>query len=545
MKKHLFNLGRAWRGNLAPALALGASLLISPAVLAEPPRVLELTPGGVSPLPFMYGHTNGPGGVMIAPSAGFGGGPFQAVVSTNLKGPWLPVGPQFATNYFTLAFTNIAPICFYRVRGPDPAYNGAISCGNCHGFDGVANAWVYDTWKNTKHAHAYDNLPPFARTNASCLPCHTVGFGFPNGYTANGNPMLRGVQCENCHGPGGAHARNRSNPAKYPAIELTAKVCGGCHSGAHNPAYEEWETSGHARLDPELVAPFTAGDTNRMNSCGPCHGAAVRMALLKRQPLPKGAEANQGVVCVTCHEPHGDSTNTASLRNPLFSTNDYTYFTAGAFSTQYNAAIQICGQCHNDRGAVWTTTSRPPHHSPQYNMLLGSVGELVSGQSPYYPAAHATMITNQCVGCHMQTSPYVSDIQPAVTGHNFAVTTYASCLQCHPLPEGLVHFTTGAISNQIQQVQQALNYWALNQAPPALRTKYGTRAWEFTTPGSLSTGGTGPTTAEQTQIPANIKKARFNLYLVLHDGSFGVHNAPFAVGLLDAAMNFVQAELNN
>ena len=178
-------------------------------------------------------------------------------------------------------------------------------------------------------------------------------------------------------------------------------------------------------------------------------------------------------------------------------------------------------------------------------MLLGSVGELLTGPATYYPAAHATMITNQCVGCHMQTSPYVSESEPAVTGHSFHVSTYAMCYQCHPLPEGLVHFTTGAVSNQIQRVKQALDYWALNKAPLALRVKYGTRAWEYTTPGSLSTGGSGPTTAEQAQIPTAIKKARFDLYLVLYDGSFGVHNGPYAAGLLDAAMNFVQAELNN
>lgn len=536
---------RALRRNLVPTmgLAAGALLLLSNSASATPPRVTELTPGGISPLPFMYGHTNGPGGVQWAPSAGFAGGPFQAVVATNLNGPWKPVGPTFATNYFTLGLTNIAPACFYRITGPNPPYDGAVFCGNCHGYGGVANVWAYDTWKNTGHAKAFDNLPPFAQTNASCLVCHTLAFGYTNGYSINGNPYLRGVQCENCHGPGGAHARNRSNPAKYPAVELTGKLCGGCHDTSHNPVYQEWQETPHGKLDPELVVPFTAGDTNRMNTCGACHGGAVRMAMLKGHAFPSGTEADMGVVCATCHEPHGDSTFNAALRNPLSSTNDYTYFTSGSFATQYVASVQICGQCHNTRGALWTTTSRPPHHSPQYNFLIGTAGVLPSGLKPNQPAGHALMITNQCVGCHMQPAPYVSEEKPAVTGHSFEVSSFNLCLKCHPYPEELVQFATNAIMSQINHAKWALDVWATTKAPESLRLKYGTLAWEYTTPGTLSTGGPGPTTAEQALIPDNIKKARFDLYLVFHDGTLGIHNPPLSTTLLDATLTFIQAEL--
>lgn len=530
-------------------LTLSAFLLLAAAVQAEPPRVLVPTPGGVSPLPLMYGRTNGPGGTQIVPAAGFGGGPFQAVMSTNLTGgPWVPVGPQFATNFFTLTLSNAAPACFYRIKGPNPGYAGATVCGNCHGYEGVANDWYYDTWQFTGHANAYKNLPPFGQQNPECLQCHSVGFGYPNGYAVNGNPMLRGVQCENCHGPGLAHSQNRSNPAKYPAVELTSKVCGGCHNGAHQPTYDEWAGSGHGRLDPELVAPFTNNDTNRMKTCGPCHGGSVRLALLKADPLPRGVAGGMGIECAVCHEPHGDTPYDASLRNPTFSTNNYTYFTAGSFSTQYNAAIQICGQCHNSRGASWTTTSRPPHHSPQYNMMLGTVGQLASGLPPNQPAAHGLTISNQCVGCHMQKSPYQAGPPevPAVTGHSFGVNSYEVCADCHRdagNAEDLVFFTQLVVSYQIEQVRTALNRWALTKAPVALRDRYGTRAWEYTIPGTLSPGGPGPTTSEQTQIPENIKKARFNLYLVQYDGSFGVHNGPFTTTLLDTALNWVRSEL--
>ena len=71
-------------------------------------------------------------------------------------------------------------------------------------------------------------------------------------------------------------------------------------------------------------------------------------------------------------------------------------------------------------------------------MLLGTIGELESGLPPYQPGSHALLITNQCVGCHMQTTPFVSDAQPAVTGHSFKVETYAVCVNCHDIPESLI-----------------------------------------------------------------------------------------------------------
>jgi hypothetical protein len=105
-----------------------------------------------------------------------------------------------------------------------------------------------------------------------------------------------------------------------------------------------------------------------------------------------------------------------------------------------------------------------------------------------------------------------------------------------------------------------LNEWAATQAPAALRTN-GVVAWEYTTPGGLTwqtnqTGQvtswaladqvnfTGPNAAGQALIPDNIKKARFDLYLVVNDGSLGAHNWIFALNLLSAAENLIGQELH-
>jgi hypothetical protein len=64
------------------------------------------------------------------------------------------------------------------------------------------------TWKKTKHAtDAFAKLPAKYKTDASCLICHSTGFGAATGFkdeatTAN----LAGTSCEACHGPGSKHA---------------------------------------------------------------------------------------------------------------------------------------------------------------------------------------------------------------------------------------------------------------------------------------------------------------------------------------------------
>src|SRR5207244_5397089 len=147
----------------------------------------------------------------------------------------------------------------------------------------------------------------------------------------------------------------------------------------------------------ELKAVFAGGrgSSSFIAACGQCHSGTVREALLEETQLPSGHEAGAiGIACGTCHDSHreyvhknllnGLRTNvltglvitnnqlgkfyTNQISSPLASLVDY--HSTGNFATHYNPEVNLCAQCHNDRGASTNTLDAPPHHSSQYNMLL-------------------------------------------------------------------------------------------------------------------------------------------------------------------------------
>jgi PKD repeat protein len=403
-------------------------------------------------------------------------------------------------------------------------------------------------------------------------------------------------------------------------------------------------------------------------TCGICHSGATRMAMLSdynaRQAgitnplvLPSAADSGAwGPTCANCHDPHSlnpspvfnDVSNAMvavqpqyfQLRNPTWSSNFYTmapiaderadssgnlYFMNTVFAGMYNPSINVCGQCHNTRGARWdglayglisnnvpvtnlvispaytytyitnyniynqivgiltnkyatggtvtnttitniwvltaglttnvTGLSREPHESPQYNMLIGILqpdylnttngktiytnGLANNGMGLYAThsgiAARSPYNTNQCMTCHV---PSYSGANGNVTGHTFQMDTH-NCTICHSsgAPDWVDYQLT--TTNSIRNIVVLLNEWASDKAPAILGAAYNTsllNSWEYTSPGSLaSLPNAGPSTANQLLLPTNILQARFDTYMVLNDGSFGVHNPTFIPLLLSDA----------
>jgi hypothetical protein len=543
---------------------------------AQPVQHLSTTqPGGMPGTPVMENISKLTNGVQIiwdGPS-----GYYQVFQKSNsLTAAWLALGK--ATNLVrTATITQLYSNAFFRVSGPAPKYAGSRICISCH-----LNVCRFET--NTAHAGAFSSVAFQAsggQTNASCLPCHTVGYGLPTGFvSATATPLLGGVQCENCHGPAGNHAASEDDPTVRPRAEIAATVCGGCHTASHTtfttaPTFEEWSSSGHATVVPDALQVMAAS-TNNISSCGVCHSGSARLAFINGQN-PAATLANDfnvPITCAVCHDPHATNANPAQLRGSVSSTNNFYLASAdaasvGAFTNKYNAStnINLCAQCHNDRGAAWTDTARAPHHSLQYNFLLGSVGELPDGTATFNPGTHVGLpsdadfsisgtfyLTNQCAACHLPADAAVAG------AHDHSLTvSYTVCANCHD-GQAAQSSLTQNLSNTVSSVIFTLNRWAAIKAPAALRTS-GVVPWEYTTPGGLtwqtnaagnvtswtlneSVNFTGPNAAGQALIATNILKARFNLYLVLDDGSFGVHNPIFALDLLNAAETWIDQELN-
>jgi hypothetical protein len=517
-------------------------------------KVHSLWEGGVDPRPILTGITTVEEENQLLLKWSGLSGPYRVERSATLTGGWEPVGD--ATPETSLSVALDGSLGIFRIQAPRPDYIGDTACRGCHRD-------VHDGWLGTVHRGAFETLARIGQgANSQCLPCHTVGFGLPGGFVSiDTTPRLAGVQCENCHGPAANHAADPGNLSARPVISLSGLTCGGCHTGFHHPTYHEWVGEPHGRKDPHVADGFLNEDVAaaeaRMRSCGPCHSGAVRLALLNaveegnpNPQLPSGDHAaNTPITCAVCHTAHEATEFGSQLRNPTYSTEFFSYSTSANtdFAKQYNPRINLCGQCHNARGARWEDTSRPPHHSVQYNMLVGAIGFEVGTPT------HSTHrdLAKQCTHCHTHShGPETpSEEVPVYTGHSFRPLP-ENCTPCHTPEEAeaFITFRQRTTRAQIAEVKLLLDTWGETASPEPLRTQYGKLTWEYNNAGQLSLAEDGsalrgPTNSEQTLIPNEIKQARFLLYMVEHDGSYGAHNARYATHLLNEAKKLVEARI--
>jgi len=128
-------------------------------------------------------------------------------------------------------------------------YVGTKECAACH-FE------QFMTWRTSLHAKAFDVLPAKYRGDASCLKCHTTGYGQPTGFKSlQQTPNLVGNSCENCHGPGSKHAevaksygQKKLSEQEQAYVRSTIylmqpkNVCAECHlvqTHKEHPKYEK------------------------------------------------------------------------------------------------------------------------------------------------------------------------------------------------------------------------------------------------------------------------------------------------------------------
>lgn len=138
-------------------------------------------------------------------------------------------------------------------KDPRGRFVGSQRCGECH-------TKAYKSWLETPHAHATDtlvDLKPARQFDPECISCHATGwnpqeyFPYHSGFTSvEATPLLKGNGCENCHGPGAAHAAAESGGsdagllAKLRGDMRVARgtkvdnVCLKCHDIDNSPDFD-------------------------------------------------------------------------------------------------------------------------------------------------------------------------------------------------------------------------------------------------------------------------------------------------------------------
>lgn len=495
----------------------------------------------------------------------------RAMLRPDLEGPYTVTATIAATGSGS---TNLS----INITGA--RYMGVETCASCHSGSsytpGITS--VYPTYTNTAHASfftlAIDGLES-SHYSKNCIACHTVGYdtnsfanngGFDDvaaalGWTfptvlTNGNwasmpstlQNLANIQCENCHGPGSQHVQfYNGSPANTNAITVSyaAGDCSQCHDDLKTHYYSaEWNNSLHANM-----TRTPSGSASRI-ACVRCHTAPGFVQYVANQASPGNYVTNysyEAVTCQACHDPH-DASNPHQLRTstvvPLADGTVVTNAGAGGF----------CFNCHTSRNgsvtnsivnypqllATWNGgSSFGPHDSPQADMLEGVNGYNYGQVLPNSP--HANVVSNTCVGCHMQT---VASTDPAFTlagGHTTKMSyvntngvkvpvTYV-CAQCHgnintfnfPVAD---YDGDGVIEGVQDEVQGLLNKLTTLLPPSGYQAN----------PAKYVADGKVKTPSTQTNWPAKFLQAAYNYQFVSNDGSKGIHNLAYTVGLLKASI---------
>ncbi len=365
--------------------------------------------------------------------------------------------------------------------GTAAAFVGANVCQACHRSQHAA-------WSATHHADALAALEGAGQAeNSYCLPCHTVGFGEPTGYTSQSEtPQLANVQCENCHGGGGKHVSNPSQ--NQMLVPLEAELCGNCHQGFHHPTFEQWSTSRHAAA-LETIENHPYG----RDSCLICHSAEAILATGHQVVLAQltTVVAKNSITCVACHDPHG-SPNEAQLREPT---------------------ADICLTCHTTGG---TLPGNEPHH-PQREMLLGIGAFEATGDEAIGPnSAHTTAALSRCVTCHVFPEHPADPTRenPVNTGHTFEPNVPNACRQCHPANSSVRKHE--AAEHEIEGLLDGLAPF-FDPSDPS-----------YIDPATLPSGDID-----------RYNVAKFNYEFVEADSSHGVHNLAYARRLLQISQSIL------
>lgn len=293
---------------------------------------------------------------------------------------------RILTQLTLLVALSVSPVLLAQSDDIKPAYSrkGADSCLACH--DDQATLAIF----RSKHAMRTDARTPFGHEQ---------------------------LQCEACHGPGGAHAGRVRRGEERPPIEAFAtgsvlsileqnQYCTTCHEDDlgfawHGGAHDMEEVacsdchSSHTTTDPVLVTSTQA------EVCFDCHQQQRTQAM-----KPFAHPVRQGKMdCGSCHSTHGETTDGLLVSQTA---NDTCYEChaeqRGPYLWEHAPVTENCGDCHDPHGSnqPGMLTMRGPMLCQSCHSQSGhpSIAQDASGLPDGMPSQY--LLGQNCMNCHSQ-----------------------------------------------------------------------------------------------------------------------------------------------
>jgi hypothetical protein len=410
-------------------------------------------------------------------------------------------------------------------------------------------------WSQTGHATMFKRgingqVAPYY--SSSCISCHTTGYdaNLKNGNFADlmnssgwtfPSPLKAGnfdtlvakypdlaqvatIGCESCHGPGSLHYGDGDKIGR--SIEVG--VCAQCHDEPwRHSIVAQWENSKHS--EPIFESAFAQAKTNAaymtnsLSNCVRCHEPQGFINFTQgKGTASESLTYADPFACTMCHEPH-------STANP-FQLRKVTADTLGNGQPITLGGLgQLCMNCHKSRhkaeSVAGTYSSRfGPHYSIQTDMLLGT--NAAEFGTPTSSSGHKYALENACVDCHMYATPDTGKPgRDKIGGHSWAmeadgVENVAACKSCHgPISsfddiKAAYDYDGNGKVEGVQSEVKGLLARVANILPPPFKDSLIVKS-----------------TFTQTQL-----RAAYDYLFVYRDGSYGVHNAKYAIGLLEKSL---------
>ena len=347
------------------------------------------------------------------------------------------------------------------------------------------------------------------------------------------------------HDPSPKPSNHNLTGAHYVGV----KTCAGCHGALnstrpHHTIIDEWssDSNPHAKDAATLAGNLynrTIADgvtVNGVKSCAVCHTTGAPTFDQPQTATPQnGFDPSKPfndylhntdflrVQCENCHGP--GSQHVLSGGNP-------------AYINRVPDPKETCMKCHtnmpNEKGNALTAavsdgqlalySSSLAHSHNAGGLITGTGGYEYSGET--YDQGHNfphTKIATTCVTCHM-----LRDKKSPILDHSSIAPKIEACRNCHADAKNVPdvdHYPF--MENRQNTITQLLIRLGGDDG--------------HGNPNGNGTGGLLGGAADKTSV--EYKRARWNYFLVLNDGSRGVHNYDYAAELLLTSISHAPAQV--